>query len=81
MGHVHLRLAGRPSWQEVAGRLARDDVARCGFSLEGRVFVPYRALASLLVAYIIALIIFAIWPASAASSGWRLVLGLAPSRP
>src|SRR6201986_2115618 len=30
----------------------------------------------ILVAYIIALIIFALWPASAASSGWRLVLGL-----
>jgi MFS transporter, SP family, arabinose:H+ symporter len=30
----------------------------------------------ILVAYIIALIIFAAWPASAASSGWRLVLGL-----
>ena len=30
----------------------------------------------ILVAYIIALIIFAVWPASAASSGWRLVLGL-----
>jgi sugar porter (SP) family MFS transporter len=30
----------------------------------------------ILVAYIVALIIFAIWPASAASSGWRLVLGL-----
>ncbi len=30
----------------------------------------------ILVSYIIALIIFALWPASAASSGWRLVLGL-----
>src|SRR5689334_15750227 len=30
----------------------------------------------ILVAYLIALIIFAVWPASAASSGWRLVLGL-----
>ena len=30
----------------------------------------------ILIAYIIALIIFAAWPASAASSGWRLVLGL-----
>ena len=30
----------------------------------------------ILVAYIVALIIFAAWPASAASSGWRLVLGL-----
>src|SRR4029077_8906264 len=30
----------------------------------------------ILVAYIIALIICALWPASAASSGWRLVLGL-----
>jgi MFS transporter, SP family, arabinose:H+ symporter len=30
----------------------------------------------ILVAYIVALIIFAVWPASAASSGWRLVLGL-----
>src|SRR5437764_7576472 len=30
----------------------------------------------ILVAYIVALIIFALWPASAASSGWRLVLGL-----
>src|SRR6476646_4461078 len=30
----------------------------------------------ILVAYIIALIIFALWQASAASSGWRLVLGL-----
>jgi MFS transporter, SP family, arabinose:H+ symporter len=30
----------------------------------------------ILIAYIIALIIFAVWPASAASSGWRLVLGL-----
>jgi len=30
----------------------------------------------ILVAYVIALIIFAAWPASAASSGWRLVLGL-----
>src|SRR5689334_12340338 len=30
----------------------------------------------ILVSYIIALIIFAGWPASAASSGWRLVLGL-----
>src|SRR6201990_3409637 len=30
----------------------------------------------ILVAYIIALIIFALWPASAASSGWRRVLGL-----
>jgi MFS transporter, SP family, arabinose:H+ symporter len=29
-----------------------------------------------IVAYLVALIIFAIWPASAASSGWRLVLGL-----
>ncbi len=30
----------------------------------------------ILVSYIVALIIFALWPASAASSGWRLVLGL-----
>jgi MFS transporter, SP family, arabinose:H+ symporter len=30
----------------------------------------------ILVAYIIAIIVFAVWPASAASSGWRLVLGL-----
>ena len=30
----------------------------------------------ILVSYIVALIIFAAWPASAASSGWRLVLGL-----
>jgi MFS family permease len=30
----------------------------------------------ILVSYLIALIIFAIWPASAASTGWRLVLGL-----
>src|SRR5438309_1140202 len=30
----------------------------------------------ILSAYIVALIIFALWPASAASSGWRLVLGL-----
>ncbi len=30
----------------------------------------------ILIAYVIALIIFAAWPASAASSGWRLVLGL-----
>jgi MFS transporter, SP family, arabinose:H+ symporter len=30
----------------------------------------------ILVAYIIALIIYAAWPAAAASSGWRLVLGL-----
>jgi MFS transporter, SP family, arabinose:H+ symporter len=30
----------------------------------------------ILVAYLVALIIFAVWPASAASSGWRLVLGL-----
>ena len=30
----------------------------------------------ILVAYLIALLIFAVWPASAASSGWRLVLGL-----
>jgi MFS family permease len=30
----------------------------------------------ILFAYLVALIIFAIWPASAASSGWRLVLGL-----
>jgi MFS transporter, SP family, arabinose:H+ symporter len=30
----------------------------------------------ILVAYIVALVIYAAWPASAASSGWRLVLGL-----
>jgi sugar porter (SP) family MFS transporter len=30
----------------------------------------------ILVSYLIALIIFALWPASAASTGWRLVLGL-----
>jgi SP family arabinose:H+ symporter-like MFS transporter len=30
----------------------------------------------ILVSYIVALVIFAAWPASAASSGWRLVLGL-----
>ena len=30
----------------------------------------------ILIAYVVALIIFAAWPASAASSGWRLVLGL-----
>jgi SP family arabinose:H+ symporter-like MFS transporter len=30
----------------------------------------------ILFAYIVALIIFSAWPASAASSGWRLVLGL-----
>jgi MFS family permease len=30
----------------------------------------------ILIAYVVALIIFAVWPASAASSGWRLVLGL-----
>jgi MFS transporter, SP family, arabinose:H+ symporter len=30
----------------------------------------------ILASYIVALIIFAAWPASAASSGWRLVLGL-----
>src|ERR1700753_3244029 len=30
----------------------------------------------ILISYIVALIIFAAWPASAASSGWRLVLGL-----
>jgi sugar transport protein len=30
----------------------------------------------ILVSYIVALIIFAAWPASAAASGWRLVLGL-----
>jgi sugar porter (SP) family MFS transporter len=30
----------------------------------------------ILVSYLVALIIFAIWPASAASVGWRLVLGL-----
>jgi MFS transporter, SP family, arabinose:H+ symporter len=30
----------------------------------------------ILVSYIVALIIFAAWPASAATSGWRLVLGL-----
>jgi hypothetical protein len=32
----------------------------------------------ILIAYIIALIIFAAFPGSAASVGWRLVLGLAP---
>jgi MFS transporter, SP family, arabinose:H+ symporter len=30
----------------------------------------------ILVAYLVALLVFAVWPASAASSGWRLVLGL-----
>jgi len=30
----------------------------------------------ILVAYLVALVTFALWPASAASSGWRLVLGL-----
>jgi len=30
----------------------------------------------ILVSYLVALVIFAAWPASAASSGWRLVLGL-----
>src|ERR1700743_2979564 len=30
----------------------------------------------ILIAYIIAIVVFAVWPASAASSGWRLVLGL-----
>jgi sugar porter (SP) family MFS transporter len=30
----------------------------------------------ILVSYLVALIIFALWPASAASVGWRLVLGL-----
>jgi MFS transporter, SP family, arabinose:H+ symporter len=30
----------------------------------------------ILLAYLVALLIFAVWPASAASSGWRLVLGL-----
>src|SRR5215469_2222816 len=30
----------------------------------------------ILVSYLVALFIFALWPASAASSGWRLVLGL-----
>jgi sugar porter (SP) family MFS transporter len=30
----------------------------------------------ILVSYLVALVIFAIWPASAATTGWRLVLGL-----